>query len=268
MKKITIIAVLIFCHSVLSASITVYPKYIFLDEKNKSAKVFVINQAEQSFNYRIGLRKQAQQHSGAINANKESVNLLEDKIKFSPKYIRELAPKKQQVVRITAKDMQKLPDGDYAVYLTITNTEPAQELLPIKTDNPEIEIQIRVIPEVALPVIVRKGKVNTSGVIERVSFKSNILTFRLKRAASAMPNGILRGDISVWHGDNMAFIIKGKYLLPENNYLDMSISLQDYVAAQPKKFKKGEELKILVTEYTDMPGVDIKNIICEEKITL
>lgn len=250
------------------AAVSVHPRFVFLDEKTRSAKLFILNQdKEKTFNYRVGLRAQEQLPGGGIKMLGEEAGILKKHLKFSPRYVRELGAGKQQTVKLAMSDFASLPAGDHSIYLLISGTEPVQELAPAHTAGPGITIKLRVIPEIALPVIVRKGRVNDAPKFTNARLEDGKVLFRLQRAESDLPKGLLRGDISVWRGKEMLAIIKARYLLPENDYMDLNLALKE-AAPNLKDKEHKEPLRLIFTKPTTAKEADLKNVLCEESVTL
>ena len=90
------------------------------------------------------------------------------------------------------------------------------------------------------------------------------LPVRLQRTTEkGIPNTIIRGDISVWYQNQLIGQIKGKYLLPKTEFVDVNIAL-----SQENRIKlRGKKVKVLFTQYSESK-IDKKNIIAEVETVL
>ncbi len=259
----------LFISAAANAGIMVFPKYIFLDEKHKSDNVFLVNSDDkEAAKFRFSLKDYKQNPDGSVTAGDVKKNPLNAALRFSPRRS-DLAPQKQQTIKLLVKDFSKLPVGDSVIYFAIAKVPAPQEVDSQTLDIKGVNIKLTPIHEVALPVVVRKGEVNDKGYLSDIKLKGNDITLRLYRVAgSSLPNGVVRGDISVWYKEELLGFVKGKYLLPQTQYADVSISLKDLQKLNSGKKDIKPELKILFTEYEDGNSINTKRIFDEKRTKL
>lgn len=258
----------------LNCGIMIFPKYVLLDGENKTAKVHLVNSDEVNLlRYRIGLKNLRQNHDGGFTEEKLNKDILEHLIKYSPRKV-SLGPKGQQTIKVTARRFDTLPEGDSVIYLTIAGMPDVQPAKAVESNGETFNISLTAIHEIALPVVVRKGRVNDKGFISSVKKtadfnKDPALVIRLERAENKeLKNGVVRGDISVWHEGKMLGFIKNKYILPGNDYVDTVIKAEGIKELLEAKNAKNVTLKVLFTAPYESGEADVKNIIDEKPFSI
>lgn len=275
MKKAVLFAM--FCLAAaaeLNCGIMIFPKYVLLEKENKTAKVHLVNSDDVNLlRYRIGLKNLKQNHDGGFTEEKLNKDVLEHMIKYSPRKV-SLGPKGQQTIKVMARHFDAMPEGDSVIYLTIAGMPDVQPAKAVESNGETFNISLTAIHEIALPVVVRKGSVNDKGIISSIKKASDFdkdpaLVIRLERAENKeLKNGVVRGDISVWHENKMLGFIKNKYILPDNDYVDTLIKLENAKSLLGTKDAKKAELKVLFTAPYESGEADVKNILYEKVFSI
>lgn len=276
MKKLVVTCLL--CQMVLPlcAGIMIHPKFLFLDDKTKSAEIMLVNSdAAQSANYRISLSYKKQNPDGSYTdipldqplPPDSAVNLL----RYSPRSVM-LPPSKGQTVRVLKRLPEGLAPGEYIAYITFTEVLLEKPLTKQNLSSQEFSVQLTAIPSFSIPIFVRHQVSEISpalieaGQLTEVNGKPqlNIILRRQKR--SDKPVSSIRGDLSVWKDGKMLGMVRGRYLLPGTEQLPTRIILQNEDNTLHLKDLKGKAVTVLFTESGNQLQPDKK--LAETTITL
>jgi len=274
MKKAVLLLTLCSMTVCASAGIMIYPKYLSLNDKTKSAEVTLINSsALESSNYRVTLSYKKQNPDGSYTevTNEEEIpaDSVTKILRYSPRSVM-LKPSKSQTVRVLKRIPEGLEPGDYVGYITFTEVLLEKAATKENLDPKAFSVKLTPIPSFSIPIFVRykvKGNapvsLETKGLVTKEGITSlNVVMKRQEQAKSKGPRLVARGDLSVWDGDQMIGYIKGRYMLPATDTLETLIPLYIYNAITNKEGKKenkyltagelkGKTLKVLFTQADD-----------------
>lgn len=266
MKKIVALAV--FCSMALSATagIMIYPKYVFFDDKTKSAEVTLINSDKlESANYRISITYQKQNPDGSytqVDQEEFPKDNAAQVLRYSPRSVL-LKPSQSQTIRILKRLPANAEPGEYVGYVTFTEVLLEKAVTKEDLKPGAMNVKITPIPSFSIPVFVRyKVKDNApvtlgAGKLETKGGTTSLVTV-LNRGEQKTPTSV-RGDLSVWDGNEMIGYIRGRYLLPGTQTLETRVPLYIKNGQTNKDGKKedkyltpadlqGKTLKVLFTE--------------------
>ncbi len=244
-----------------SAGIMIYPKFLFFDDKTKSAEVSLINSSQlESSNYRVTVSYKRQNPDGSYteiateDAPADSAVRL---LRYSPRSVM-LPPNKGQTIRVLKRIPEGLEPGEYIAYITFTEVLLEKPATKRKTDSNTMTVRLTPIPSFSIPVFVRyKTKENAPVVVSAdakdlvTTEKQTTLNVVLTRQEQAVPTSV-RGDISVWRGSTLLGFIRGRYLLAGNKSIATKIPLKDKEGNPLKTDElKGKKLTVLFTEPSD-----------------
>ena len=266
MKKIVLLLTLCSIGVCASAGIMIYPKYLSLDDKTKSAEVTLINSsALESSNYRVTLSYKKQNPDGSYTEVSEEeipADSVTKLLRYSPRSVM-LKPSQSQTVRVLKRIPEGLEPGDYVGYITFTEVLLEKAATKESLQPGAFSVKLTPIPSFSIPVFVRyKVKENapvsleTNGLVSKDDVTSLRVTMKRQEQETRT---VARGDLSVWDGEEMIGYIKGRYMLPATETLATLIPLRIPNAITNKEGKKenkyltandlkGKTLKVLFTQ--------------------
>ena len=273
MKKLVVMFVLAGLSISASAGIMIHPKFVFFDDKTKVAEVSLINpDSVESSNYRISVSYKKQNPDGSyteipsVEGQEEPADSAVPLLRYSPRSVL-LAPQKGQVVRILKRLPPSIEPGDYVAYITFTEVLMEKPLTKQEKKN-TFSVTLTAIPAFSIPVVVRhQNKANPKVSLENFKQETKdskpYLSFRISKEAGK--KDFVRGDISIWMKDEMIGLIRGKYLLPSTDYVDMSVPLNSENKALTWDNLKGKKIKVLFTEPSE-DKINKKNVLAKQEV--
>lgn len=275
MKKLGIAAlacILLGCAVQAGAAIMIYPKFVAFGPDSRVQEMTLVNPSpEETVTYRVRFKYARQNPDGTYtDAEQPGFLTAKDFIRFSPRSIT-LGPGKSQRVKLLKRIAADTPPGEYTGYIVFTqlpNEKPLQKAPASASAG--VNIELTAIPSFSIPVILIHGDIVSDQAelsflgVQTVAPGKRQARVRLARKGSAdMPlSRTLRGDISVWSGGRLAGVIKGKYLLAGNKYVDVAVALDETVV------KPGMRAEILFTEPTEQDGADISRVLARAEVSL
>ena len=270
MKKLVVCCMLWSMAMSASAGIMIYPKALSFDDKTKSAEVTLINSSDlESANYRVTLSYKKQNPDGSYTEIAEEevpADSATKLLRYSPRSVM-LKPSQSQTVRFLKRIPAKLEPGEYVAYVTFT--EVLLEKAATKEDLQPGAFSVRItpIPAFSIPVFVRYkvGDETSAVTLTTNGFenKNGVVSLRVVMNRKEQDKRTsIRGDISVWDGDQMIGYIRGRYMLPATDTLETRVALHisnGLVKADGKTEDKqltaadlkGKTLTVLFTETND-----------------
>lgn len=273
MKKLVAMFVLAGLSISASAGIMIHPKFVFFDDKTKVAEVSLINSdSVESSNYRISVSYKKQNPDGSyteipsVEGQEEPADSAVPLLRYSPRSVL-LSPQKGQVVRILKRLPPSIEPGDYVAYITFTEVLIEKPLTKQEKNN-TFNVNLTPIPSFSIPIIVRhQNKANPKVSLENFKQETKdskpYLSFSISKEAGK--KDFVRGDISVWMKDEMLGLIRGKYLLPSTDSVDMSIPLKSENKALTWEDLKGKKIKVLFTEPSE-DKINKKNVLAKQEV--
>ena len=256
-----------------SAGIMIHPKFVFFDDKTKVAEVSLINSdSVESSNYRISVSYKKQNPDGSyteipsVEGQEEPADSAVPLLRYSPRSVL-LSPSQGQTVRILKRLPPSIEPGDYIAYITFTEVLMEKPLTKQEKKN-TFSVTLTPIPAFSIPVVVRhqnKANPKVSLQIFKPEQKDSkpYISFRISKEAGK--KDFVRGDISIWMKDEMIGLIRGKYLLPATDYVDMSIPLNSESKALTWDNLKGKKIKVLFTEPSE-DKINKKNVLAKQEV--
>lgn len=184
-KKITLLSILIsylFLSFNTYANLLISPTRIQFEERQRVAKVIVINQSDETKTYRLEWQEKiAKAGGGYVNYTKEQINptALSSMVRLSPSQVR-LAPGERQIVKIALRKPKDLPSKEYRSHL-LFKALPNEE----ESSDASFGIRLNMILSYSIPVILRENviepKVNISNVAVVKGEKADALNVSLER---------------------------------------------------------------------------------------
>ncbi|MFY8328937.1 molecular chaperone [Pseudoalteromonas sp. ZZD1] len=174
-NKLTL--VLVFSFILLSqnalADLLISPTRISFDERQRTAKVTVINTSKEYKTYRvIWSEKQSTATGGYITLPEPTDTSLSSMTRLSPKQMR-LAPGEKQTVKIAIRKPKDLAAGEYRSHLLF-------QALPNENTKNKSSIKINMIMSYSIPVVMRENAELPTVVIEQAKVIKKTDTQRMQ----------------------------------------------------------------------------------------
>ncbi|MGS0534907.1 fimbrial biogenesis chaperone [Pseudoalteromonas sp. SaAl2] len=150
-NKLTVMCVLLtaFFSQMALANLLISPTRVTFDDRQRSAKVTVINNSDEQRTYRVvWSEKQALPAGGYNNLAQVTANSLSPMTRLSPKQVT-LAPGEKQTVKIAIRKPKGLQAGEYRSHLLF-------QALPNENKEQKSGIQINMIMSFSIPVVYRE----------------------------------------------------------------------------------------------------------------
>lgn len=193
--KLQLIFPIFLFSSVVSASVQIFPTRLTLSEKTLSGHLTLRNSSESDQEYELGLVLYKMRSDGGFDRQKviPANHPLLDKLKFSPFKVA-LKPSEKQVVRVMVAEFGDLSNGESYLHLEAV---PQAEVRDRSRSKSNLQINARI--AVAVPIIVRKGEVDTVPEIvdakyQRLSDGGLLFEFELLKKGS----GSVFGDLEIF----------------------------------------------------------------------
>lgn len=212
MKKF--VYVLLFCliSSKLFAQVGVHPQVVFLDAKNRTGQITILNTNEDPKEIIISLEfgypgyDSLGNHAMILGDTVPQAKIsAAPYVKVFPKRLL-LQPKEDQVVKFMLRNTSKLKDGIYTCRINILSKNPPEEIDTTYTDEISAKLDIQFTLRAAL--ILRKGKLNCNLDITNTEYKvdsNNVdIIFDFKRSGNSPFLGTAELSISDLDGNEIA----------------------------------------------------------------
>lgn len=207
MKPLLFLSFLCFFVSVFSVSaearIDILPRKLLIEDRDRSGEITVLNMGDATQIIRVTLISYRQKEDGTYEKLEETP--LDPA--FDPAQVVRLSPKQfslpaqgRQKIRFTVQRPAGIPDGDYRFHVRAVSYDSEDNAngkpTPIKGNGVSLKTNLGV----AIPVIVRKGSLNTAAKIENVNLLSASQTesgkpslkFDVKRTGTASVMSVAR----------------------------------------------------------------------------
>jgi P pilus assembly chaperone PapD len=186
------------------ADLMLHPTRIVLEKNVRAAQVDLINNGDEPATYRISFINRRMNATGEfteVDVPQPGELFSESLIRYSPRQVT-LAPGVAQTVRILLRKPADLAPGEYRSHLLFQRVAEGQEK-PAEgagraTAGNELEIRLKAMVSVSIPVIVRHGETSATAQFDELELKKGpsgepLLAFDLRRSG----NRSLYGDIIV-----------------------------------------------------------------------
>ncbi|MBE9532490.1 MAG: fimbria/pilus periplasmic chaperone [Proteobacteria bacterium] len=141
------------------------PTRIVFEERTRTAQVTLMNNGTESGNYRISFINQNMTDDGKFEPVEEGTEGMfsNSMVRYSPRQIT-LPPGQSQVVRLMLRKPRELEDGEYRSHMLFQSLPKANKSSlesAVKKEAKNITVEIIPIVGISIPVIVRKGNINS-----------------------------------------------------------------------------------------------------------
>ena len=209
----------------------VAPTRVVLDGR-RSAEVVLNNIGSNVATYRISLEIKRMNSDGRLEPVDPAVatameRAMSDMLVFSPRRVT-LPPNQPQVIRISARPPEGLPDGEYRAHMLFRAVPEARPVTEAVDAGGGVAIALTPIYGVTIPVIVRRGNLSATGSLadarlERVEDDRTALRLTINRQGSRS----LYGEIIVTRvgAAEPALVARGVGVYTEVNQRHLTLPL-------------------------------------------
>ena len=149
-----------------SQAVTIFPTRVILTDKDRTAQVEIVNSGTATESYEIRLERKRMTETGEFQVvTGEALpgeQFADAIVRYSPRRIT-LAPGAGQTVRMMLKLPKGFPEGEYRSHLSVNRIQEASSMLPGAAGDKQakdISINLTAYANIAVPVIVRHGKLS------------------------------------------------------------------------------------------------------------
>jgi P pilus assembly chaperone PapD len=234
------------------------PTRLILDARG-TGQVILSNIGDKEATYRITAELRRMTPDGDIaDVDPADATELEkaalEMVRFAPRRV-VLPPGQPQAIRISSRPPEGLPDGEYRIHLSFNGVP---EVAPVTAapagEEPQgISIQLTPIYGIAIPIFVRKGKLEATATISNPRIERDAqgsASFRLDMTRQG--NASVFGEIIVTRpgqGDPV-YVARGIAIYPEIDHRELSLPLTPEQAAA----MAGGRLHIEYREFQENGG--------------
>lgn len=221
------------------ADLLVAPTRLVLDDRG-STSVILSNIGDTEATYRIGAELRRMTPEGtlepvALDQANEIERAALEMVRFAPRRV-VLPPGQPQSVRVSVRPAAELPDGEYRIHLTFNGIP---DVAPVSEDSDGqaqgLDIRLTAIYGISIPVIVRKGNVESAASISnpRVETGPEGNSF-LKLDMARTGNGSTFGELVVTRPGQSepVYYVRGIAIYPELAARALTLNLTNEEAAQ------------------------------------
>lgn len=214
--------------------LSVSPKRVIFEGRERSQELLLINTGNKTKKYRIGFKQLKMNEAGGYEAvtkeERENHLFASDAVRFSPRQVI-LQPGMAQTVRLLVRKPKGFNDGEYRSHLTFSEVPIEGEQFGVTQPQAANGFAFRMRPllGVSIPVIVRQGKLSQSVDIKKTELKANELNLELHRQGQASVYGELIVNFKGQNNGEQKVIgnIKGVSVLPPLDWRSVSVPLTE-----------------------------------------
>ncbi len=183
-----------------AASLLVTPSRIVFDDRTRTAQVTLMNQGDETGEYRINFIRQKMTENGqfeAVKADEEGM-YSDTLVRYSPRQV-SLPPGQAQVIRLMLRKPRNLPEGEYRSHMlfqTLPKPESSSLGKVTNSDGEGIRVEITPLVGISIPVIVRHGNLSSEVALHnaRIVTTNAGSTFQLELDMHRSGNQSVYGD--------------------------------------------------------------------------
>ncbi|MCF2907251.1 fimbria/pilus periplasmic chaperone [Pseudoalteromonas sp. DL2-H2.2] len=257
MKYITriLLFVLLFCTAQTYANLLISPTRVVFDERQRSAKVFLINSSQEYKTYRLSFKEKMALPEGGYTDVSEQENpmRLSGLLRMTPKQVR-LAPGERQVVKLALRRQRNMAAGEYRSHLFFQALPEKQDL-----DNEGVGIRLNMIMSYSIPLIYRQSASSPQVTIDEATLsrgksgRIETVNLSLSRAGDASPFGRISVFWRKQKGASWkeAALVNSYSIYPELSQAQLQLTLLDGDLFQGAR---SGELKVVYTGSGEYKG--------------
>lgn len=243
--RLKIILLLVLASQSAWAQLSVSPKRVIFEGRERSQELLLLNTGETSKKYRIYFRQLKMTQEGGYEPLDDSTTddkNVDDKndenhfasqaVRFSPRQVT-LAPGMTQTIRLLVRKPKGFTDGEYRSHLTFSEIPDDNIGQSIETPSADqgFAFQMRPLLGMSIPIIIRQGKLSQAVEIKQASIESNELNFELHRKGLASVYGLITATFTPKDGSPAIEIgrIKGVSVLTPLEWRSVTLPLSEEI---------------------------------------
>ncbi|KZN65704.1 hypothetical protein N473_11805 [Pseudoalteromonas luteoviolacea CPMOR-1] len=206
-------AVVVFCQ-VAQASLMISPTRVVFDERQRTAKVFLINNSQEAKTYRLGWKEKLALPAGGyrdLNPDQVGPWKLSHLMRVTPRQVH-LEAGERQVVKLALRRKQGMQSGEYRSHLLFQALPTEQQ-----SQSEAIGVSLNMILSYSIPVIYRKEMLPPDVKISAAKFSTGIngkpvIAVDMSREGAASALGKLQAE---WKPEGAK---EWRHIATANNY--------------------------------------------------
>lgn len=204
LRLLTVIPSLALAAPLSGQGVLIAPTTVIIDARARTSSILLVNQGEEPAEVEISTFFAYTVTDSAGQLQLHTPDSTENRLTSAAEWIRAyprrmtIAPKSQQTVRLLVSPPADLPDGEYWARLAVLargGRVPLESSIDTSQVNVGLSIEVRTL----LPVLYRKGKVETGVAISALRATrvadSVVVRGRLERQGNAAMIGTLRSEL-------------------------------------------------------------------------
>lgn len=239
LTSIHLILLLVIFSNYSYAQLIISPTRVVLDERQRSAKVVLINPTKQTRTYRVSwVEKTANRNGGYTNLTEKSnlVHKSSNMVRFSPRQIT-LPPNEKQIIRLMFRRPKTLQDSEYRSHLKFT---PLSVKTTKESPSKGSGINLEAIVSFSIPIIARQGSVEASVDINKIQVIKNQqstsaqvkLTIDKAGKYSTTGNMLVYWKPTSGADEQIVAQVHGYNIYPDQSQYQLSLDWPDFNAQQ------------------------------------
>lgn len=245
-------AVAVSTPSMAQGDLLVAPTRVIIDNRG-TAEVVLSNIGDQETTYRITAQLKRMTADGKLEPVEDAAadtteKAAESMIRYFPRQV-VLPPGQPQVLRVTARPLADLPDGEYRIHLAFNGLPKIPTVGDQAQGDGSQDLKIQLIPvySITIPIIVRKGNLEATAAISNPHIVQEadgpVFELDMARSGTASVFGEIR-IIKPGQSDPV-FLARGIAIYPELTHRSLELPL----TADQAQAMKGP----IKVEYRELP---------------
>ena len=235
MNKLKLISTLLLLTSNIAvAQLSVSPKRVIFENRERSHELVLINTGDTTKKYRIHFKQLKMTQKGGYETiadqGAEDDLFASKAVRFSPRQVT-LRPGQTQTVRLLVRKPKGFVDGEYRSHLTFSEIpDDSDEFGVERAEQPEgFAFQMRPLLGMSMPIILRQGKLSQGVEIKNVSANDKTLNLELHRQGQASVYGKINVVFQPINNSPAVEVgeIKGVSVLTPLDWREVAIPLTD-----------------------------------------
>lgn len=175
----------------LSGQLAVSPERVLFQGRSRTQELSLTNPGAVPATYRLDFQCLAMGEDGRLHQVESLPRNAAPLLRLSSRQVT-LQPGERQTVRIILRKPSDLPEGDHRIHLRM-QAIPTPDPLPNPTEiDSGIQVHLRPLPAIAVPIHVRHGQVQPAFQIEELAWTQKKLGFTVRMTGNATLAGTLR----------------------------------------------------------------------------
>lgn len=194
MRILFVAFLLLCCADSAYSAVTVVPKRVVFEGRDRSAEINLINSGDKEEPYRIFFQEKTMLETGEFRTLDKTPSYSAEKmIAYSPRQV-VIPPRSSQTIRIIARKPKNIASGEYRSHLSFQSIPDNKDNALSKKSLQEGEVEVNLTPifGLSIPVIIRHGNMVSNVEICELSPKlitSSIIDIRLCREGKSSSYG-------------------------------------------------------------------------------